>query len=231
MGEAIFQTEDYQRVYLPWANKLVKSKHSARLISLAQLDRNSATNSTVIFRPPMERLTAELALSQNEELEEQEETVKLVADFGPMELSSLAINSLKRYTVTLTPSSERWPVQYSDGTTRGKDLIVKREEPRERAERLVVRASDALLKHVVHRVPIGNIPENAIDCTIDEGEMRPGTIKFLRSAGINTYGELGILSLNQLRKIDGIGRTRMEDIKYDLRQLRWLSPAHEDSDF
>jgi hypothetical protein len=227
MSKEILDRDDYRQDYLPWANSLVNSEAVAALVSQAESDKNAFINTTVVFQPPLDKLAVGLQLPEEQEFNEEEDTVNVVANFDAAQLRTIGINSLKGYLVLLNFYAERWPIKYLDDTSREKNLLVTNELLRERTERLVVRTSSAMLKHVVHRVPIGDIPEEALDWTIDEGELEARALKALNKAGITTYGDLGILSINQLQKIFGIGTAAIEDIKNDLLRHGWLSAGYK----
>lgn len=223
MSEAITNDQRYQEDYLPWANDLIHDEPATDLIQQAEADYAAVMNSTVFFQPPLKPLSAELTLPRLPKLHIKEDTVKIVAEFDMVRLSSLAINSLHGYLVSLHPRSESWPVRYREDGSSVNDELVKSKYARERAELLVVRTSAAMLKHIVHRVPVGIIPEEFQDWSLDESEMQRKTINALKRAEITTYGDLGILSLNQLRKIKGINTGGIEDIKHELDRRGWVS--------
>lgn len=220
------ESEQYLQDYLPWANSLISSEAAVKLINQAQGDRIALINSPIIFSPPpIDRLSADLILPKSTPAESPK-PVKLIADFDLAMLKSVAIVPVDTNRVTLVPDSEQWPVIYGR-ESKDNNLLIADKQHRNYAQGLVKSTSDALFEHILHRVPIGKIPDEMLDWPIDDGELSERLRNVLTRAGIITYGDLGILSANQLLKIDGLYRRSFEEIKQELTRLGWLSEGHK----
>ena len=226
MKETVLGSKDYRRSYRPWADNLINSQPAVTIFKNVQSDRQALINITTLFRPPLDEMTADLDLPVTRRHTEQD-SVQLVASFEASQLGSVALNSvIYNYSVVLNLRSNDWPVRYGDADSRKLDQLIKKEHLRARAEGLVIRTSAAILEHTVHRVPIGNIPEQAFEWDIEDSELRERTKRALRRADILTFGDLGILSINQLMKIPDLGKESVSDIKREFSKMGWLPPAH-----
>jgi hypothetical protein len=221
MHEAITQRPQYKEIYLPWVKLLLEEGIVVSLIEQPKIDRNSLVASSHFFVPPLNRLEGGITLSSTKRMPEEE--VTLVAEFEENRLRTFTFESMKNYFVAIEPATSEFPIRYGDNHSHKLDRIVKHDYIRDVARQLVLRTAKEMQVHINHRVPIAVVPETAFDWAIEDGNLPDSTINALIANGISTYGDLGILSVHQIKKIPRLGARGLEAIKTEFANRGWLS--------